>query len=104
MEEWSEKNFESELLQELPYCYFIVFISYSFLLFVEKILFNSQSLIPMMNDGHGHGHGHGHDEDKKSQDSFSDSEDSDEEEEAMKNVVSAKGKFASFLGVRNSKL
>ena len=68
------------------------------MLFLEKVLFSSQSLIPMVSgDGHGHSHGdeinHDHVEDDK-----------DEDEEAFKNVVSSKGKFASFLGLRNSKI
>ncbi len=79
------------------------------MLFVEKVLFNASSLIPMVSgEAHGHGHGHEHEHEHENHehshlDESNESEE-DEDEEAFKNVVSAKGKFASFLGMRNCKL
>lgn len=107
--DWADNGgIENEKLKEIPLCEFIVFGAYSFMLLIEKIVFSAQSLIPMLNEGGGHGHGHGHDDDvkmltddKKSPILPEDDEDSDEDEEAFKNVVSAKGKFASFLQIRN---
>lgn len=86
-------------MKELPYCFFICFGAYSFMLLMEKVLFSSQSLIPMVSGDGGHGHSHGEDQNNHSHDE----NEKDEDEEAFKNVVSAKGKFASFLGLRNSK-
>ena len=117
-EDWAKANIKDEHLQELPYAFFVTFFAYSFMLFVEKVLFSTPSLIPLVSgEGHPHGHdhgdhsGHNHDEpietehkELKSIDHGKDGEeDSDEDEEAFKNVVSAKGKFASFLGMRNCK-
>jgi zinc transporter ZupT len=99
--------------------------SYSLILFIEKVAFDSHSLIEHDHEhGHDHAHSHGHDdsshdhkhESKKVNDlkvplnsashemkSNQDDQDegSDDEEEALKNVVSSKGKFASFLQQRN---
>lgn len=106
MEGWTEDNVKTKLLADQPYCFFVAFLAYSFMLFIEKVLFNSQSLIPLVSEEKGHSHGHHHEEEahehEHHQDHAHEEEDSDEEEEAMKNVVSTKGKFASFLGVRNS--
>jgi zinc transporter ZupT len=99
--------------QGMPWAFFITFGAYSFMLLVEKIMFSTQSIIPLISaqDGHGaHGHAHGDHHEHKDEESehihadsetSSDQEDSDEEEETIKNVVSTKGKFASFLQVKN---
>jgi ABC-type nickel/cobalt efflux system permease component RcnA len=110
-EEWAKKNINQENLQELPYCFFVAFLAYSFFLFVEKVLFSASSLIPMIRgEGHHHGHDHDHvhdshehhEHDHHPEHSSPDTSE-DEDEEAFKNVVSSKGKFASFLGMRNRK-
>lgn len=105
--------------------------SYSLILFVEKVAFDSHSLIEHGHgDDHAHGHGHGNDNDKslhshhehnelssdKKKEDLSaplvhphaggnkiddNDNDSDEDEQAIKNVVSAKGKYSSFLQTRN---
>lgn len=110
LSEYADINITNEKWREMPYAEFIVFISYSFMLFIEKVCFSTQSLIPMLNEGGNHGHHHEHDEERshsshgliqgKEEEVESDS---DEDEEAFKNVVGAKGKFASFLQIRNSK-
>jgi len=107
-------------LNKIPFAFFLAFGSYSLILFVEKIAFDSHALIE-----HDHGdhdeheaehHDHDHTQELKSKKDSKkgtaeeklispqaeESEDSDEEEEAMKNVVSSRGKFASFLHMRNS--
>lgn len=113
----------------MPISYFLAFISYSLILFVEKIAFDSHALISHDHgegehghshghghehgDSHGHGHDHGGDHKHKDHndkdghhnkvDDKDDSEDdSDIEEEAVKNVISSRGKFASFLHARNT--
>ena len=47
-----------EDLSEAPIAYFCAFLSYALILFVEKVAFNSHSLL------HGHGHDHDHKEDQ----------------------------------------
>jgi hypothetical protein len=74
------------------------------MLLIEKVIFSSQSIIPLVSGEPGHGHSHGGEElphDHAHQENLENQD--DEEEEAIKNVVSAKGKFASFLGLRNCK-
>ena len=104
-EDWAKKNINDEKLQDLPFCFFIAFLAYSFFLFIEKVLFNASSLIPMVRgDGHGHGHAHDTHEHEHHPEHSSPDTSEDEDEEAFKNVVSSKGKFASFLGMRNCKI
>jgi ABC-type nickel/cobalt efflux system permease component RcnA len=79
---------EHSAWEEMPYAFFLSFFVYSFLLFSEKVLLSSSIKQP-----HIHDHEHHYDEVEN---------DSDVEEEVLKNVVSTKGKFASFLQVRNS--
>ena len=43
--------------------YFIAFLTYSLILFIEKVAFNSHALIE---HDHGDGHGHGHDDERAS--------------------------------------
>jgi hypothetical protein len=45
----------------LPNSYFLAFFAYALILFVEKVAFDSHSLIHHDHEGHDHGHGHGHD-------------------------------------------
>jgi len=89
-----EKKEGESFLYELPYSFFFSFLSYSILLLLEKVCFNTSMIIPLdLNEEQG-------------KDSIieplDDLEDRDQEEEIMKNVVSTKGKFASFLQIRNS--
>lgn len=94
--ELEKKNGES-FFYDLPYPFFYCFLSYSFLLLVEKVCFNTSMIIPLDVS------------DKTGKDSHIESlpnidYDSDEEEDIIKNIVSTKGKFASFLQIRNSRL
>jgi hypothetical protein len=90
----SENSEEHSAWEEMPYAFFISFLIYSFLLFSEKVLLSKS----INSDSHAHDHH------KEEQHNYDDVEnDSDVEEEVLKNVVSTKGKFASFLQVRNSK-
>jgi len=102
---------------KLPNAYFIAFMCYSLILFIEKVAFNSHALIEHDHgDGHGHAHdgshSHAHGDSKKEplrpalnmppQELESGAQDDeDEDEETIKNVVSSRGKFASFLQQRN---
>jgi hypothetical protein len=76
--------------EEMPYAFFVSFFIYSFLLFSEKVILSKSVQLPEIHD-----HDHHHYDDVEN--------DSDIEEEVLKNVVSTKGKFASFLQVRNRK-
>jgi len=123
-EHYFKDNAPDSSFKELPNAYFIAFLCYSLVLFVEKVAFDSHSLIEHEGGEHGHGHGHGHEEHGhghdhkdelkaplKPQELKSDhnhthnhdekDDDSDEDEEAIKNVVSSRGKFASFMHQRN---
>ncbi len=115
--------------KNIPLPYFFVFLSYSLILFVEKIAFDSHALIEHDHDHGGHSHDNGkHSHDHENQEETElrsskqkddsglgqnllareenneDESDSDVEEEALKNVVSSRGKFASFMQMRNSLL
>ena len=87
-----KKTNGDKLIYNLPYSFFFCFFSYAFLLLVEKIFFNTSMIIPIdLNEDQGIS-------------GFDNKESNDEEEETIKNIVSAKGKFASFLQIRNSKI
>ena len=107
MESWAHESIKDPKWQEMPYCFFISFLSYSFMLFVEKVCFSFTSLIPIINDIEPHGHAHQHNEIDSghlpSEHIHEDQADNDENEEVFKNVVSTKGKFASFMQIRNCK-
>lgn len=102
------KDKDDSVWKRMPMSFFLAFIAYALILFVEKIAFDSHALIE-----HDHGDGEGHHDheakelESKRQSKTKDEEeesDSDVEEETMKNVISSKGKFASFLHMRNSML
>ncbi len=112
---YSAAEYKDSFWKKIPLSFFLAFASYSMILFVEKIAFDSHALIDHDHEG-GHGHSH-EDHELKSQGKSQEknlgekliakkeeeeSDDSDVEEEAMKNVVSSRGKFASFLQMRNS--
>jgi len=115
--------------KKIPFPYFLAFLSYSLILFVEKIAFDSHALIKDDNDNVGYSDDNGkHSDDNQNQEETElrsskqrddsglgqnllaaeenneDESDSDVEEEALKNVVSSRGKFASFMQMRNSLL
>lgn len=88
-----EKKEGESLLYDLPYSFFFTFLSYSCLLLLEKVCFNTSMIIPLdLNEEQGRA---SHIEPMQNLDE-------DEEEEIIRNVVSTKGKFASFLQIRNS--
>jgi hypothetical protein len=90
--------------EEMPYSYFLAFVAYSFLLFVEKIAL-SYSISPEHSHDHGHEHGeHKHratvvrTPDLQQVEVKCDNDDcEDDEEEIIKNVVSSRGRLASFM-------
>lgn len=77
----------------MPYAFFVAFAAYSFLLLIEKVAFSATSLLPAQ-DIHSHG-------DQLNDVNVDSQGDSDEDEETLKNVITTKGKFASFLQIRN---
>ena len=107
--EGQEKFEGNKLLSTYPSAYFLAFCSYSLILFIEKVAFNSHQLLD-------HGHGHSHEPPKVDISSVDQSgrlgeglvpntstiENEDEAEEAYKRAVTTKGKLASFLFLRNS--
>jgi hypothetical protein len=102
MGSWADENIKDEKFKELPYSFFITFLAYSFMLLVEKVFFYSTSLIPMINEVEPHGHSHLNDESHIGEHaSHHEEESEDEDEQVFKNVVSSKGKFASFMQIRN---
>jgi hypothetical protein len=103
MESWADENIKDDKFKELPYSFFVTFLAYSFMLLIEKVFFTSTSLIPLINDVEPHGHVHRHDESHISEHSSQIDEEpsEDEDEQVFKNVVSSKGKFASFMQIRN---
>lgn len=116
---------EESIWEKLPLPYMIAFLSYSLILFIEKVAFNSHALIDHDHGDGGHDHGHDdqelkshssheeddhdhndhkHDKDKKKANKVTDDNsdsDKDEDEEALKNVISSKGQLASAMYVRN---
>lgn len=88
-----EKKHGESLIYDLPYSFFFSFLSYSCLLLLEKVCFNTSMIIPLdLSEEQGN----------ESLIEPLENLDQDEEEEIIKNVVSTKGKFASFLQIRNS--
>jgi hypothetical protein len=88
----------------MPYSFFLAFATYSFLLFFEKVAFNVQSIVP--HEGHAHHHHHQEEESKVQEVERKEAgqdDSGDEEEEVFKNVVSARGQFASFMQIRECK-
>lgn len=74
------------------------FISYTFLLLVEKIVFNTSMIIPLnLNED-------SNIRNSNENKNIEKENENDEEEETIKNIISSKGKFASFLQIRNSKI
>ena len=81
-----EKDPEN-ILAKYPFTYFICFLTYSLILFIEKVAFNSHALIEHDHgDGHGHGHGdgHGHHDGKKAETSKIELNDKDSKGENCK--------------------
>lgn len=47
---------KNNVLRVYPFVYFLAFITYSLILFIEKVAFNSHALIEHDHEGHGHSH------------------------------------------------
>ncbi len=78
---------QNSILTDIPICNIIAFLSFSLILFIEKVVFNSHSLI---DHGHDHGHDHGeHDEDNIDYE--------DEEEENIQNMMTTTRKFGTLF-------
>lgn len=61
IEEFLEESGVEGGWKEMPYVYALVWLSYSFLLLVEKVVFDASALLGK-EKGHHHGHDHGHEE------------------------------------------
>jgi hypothetical protein len=48
-------------MRKFPFPFFLAFLTYSLILFIEKVAFNSHALIDHNHGDHGHSHSHGHD-------------------------------------------
>jgi hypothetical protein len=87
----------------MPYAFFLAFVSYSFLLFFEKVAFNMRAV----SSGHTHSH---HNEELqndnlekvKAEKPDNEPEQEDEEEESLKDAVSSRGRLASFMHLGQS--
>jgi len=74
---------------DIPICNLISFFSFSLILFIEKVVFNSHSLID-----HGHDHGnHG----KNDQEDLNNDEEDEDEDENMKNMMTTTRKFGTLF-------
>lgn len=92
----------------LPFGFIIAFLAYSFLLFMEKVAFNTMSIIPLQYETAEFNRQASEEKDSSADESSvhshvhaGEEHDSDEDEETIRNVISNKGKFASFLQIRN---
>ena len=77
------------------------------MLFIEKVIFNSQPLSPFFTDNVQQNTNETENEIKIGElrlESADVSVCSDEEEEAFKTIISSRGRFASFMQIRNCKL
>ena len=83
---------DKNLFQKLPVAFMLSFTSYSAILFIEKVLFDSHALID-----HGHEHGHGHDHDDHDESKKVDVDAEYEDEMNVKNLLSGRSKVASFV-------
>lgn len=94
-----EKNKIENLASRMPLSYILVFCAFSLILFIEKVAFDSHSIIEHEHGdgGHGHGHGHGHDHG----DHKDDEDNEEDEEEVMKNLVSSTKRAGSFIMENN---
>ena len=115
------KNFENFFLNEgkdsyikgWPIVYLLAFLSYSLILYIEKVAFNSHALI-----AHTHGEGHNSDEEnlddelkepllagnndnKENELYFRDKNNERDDEQIIRNIISSKGQFSSVLQSRN---
>lgn len=106
-EKYFNDNKSSDSIKKIPITYILVFCSFTLILFIEKIAFDSHSIIE-------HDHDDGDEmQDKKSQkskksnkksESEKEKEDEDEddiEEEVIKNLVSSTGRVGSFIMENN---
>lgn len=79
---------QNSILTDIPICNIIAFLSFSLILFIEKVVFNSHSLID-----HGHDHGE-HDEEVNNEDNI---DYEDEEEENIQNMMTTSRKFGTLF-------
>lgn len=94
-------------LEKLPICYFIAFFSFSLILFIEKVAFDSHALIEHEH-GDGDDHIHKHEDNhihnfsetlplpQKKEKSTDDSS-SEDEADILKNIISTRRKVGSFI-------
>jgi zinc transporter ZupT len=114
-----ESEFKTEYWSKIPLAFLIAFSSYALILFVEKIAFESHAQIAHNDGARKHTHHNknqflikGKDEREeellmihnKSLGRGSSESDSDDEEEFVNVAISSKGKFASFLYMKNSRI
>lgn len=98
----SRKSELPDILKAIDWCYFITFFAYSFILLINKVVFD-YSIGGTSGHGHSHGHGHQHGDEKKNALVEEPDDDDDEEEEAFKSVVGTKGRFSTFMHINNLK-
>jgi hypothetical protein len=104
---------------DMPYSFGLAFITYSILLFLEKVAFNNSVEVPHKDDAHHakglshhshhtshheshHNHTHSHKVVTGQEGIIFNYEDSDEEEETIKDALTLRGRIASFLQARDS--
>lgn len=101
IEEYFEKNNGEEkyghLVVGISWATVSTFSAYTLMLIFQKILFAPST------GGHGHGHGGNSESLLDSRTKEENDRIEDENEEAFKNVVSTRGRFGTFMGLRNLK-
>lgn len=98
MTDYFADNPDLKHLKNLPWSYFICFFSYSLILFIEKVAFDSHALIEHEHgDEDHHHHDHEHDHRKQTTESVESVESENEEEEQMKNLLSVQGRIGSII-------
>jgi hypothetical protein len=104
---WANDNIKEEKWKEMPYSFFLSFLAYSFMLLIEKVFLTSSSLIPLVNkcdsETHSHRPSNSYASDHKSEKTIEVESEDDDDEQTFKNVISIKGRFASFMQIRNCK-
>lgn len=101
LEEFIEsKEYKESGWTKMPYIYALMWFSYSFLLFFEKVAFNAVKLDP---HSHAHSHGNKHDSQQNLlKHPYEYKDDQNLEEETIRNVISNKGRLASFIHRQSS--
>ena len=86
---------QNSLILGWPISYLLAFLSYSLILYLEKVAFNSHALI-----AHTHKND-GNEENNLNLKNSSEDEEIGQDEQIIRNVVSSKGQFSSLLQSRN---